>query len=239
MKNIKTYEDFCNENLTNEEINIRKALAGAALGAGLAFGSPAKGQTVTTPTTQTQQQDVKKDQVKLTKDSLNRINGYLGNFEWSKKDSVSKAKDKLYSDTKIFIANTWRSSVAVTETGLDDKENGIIIIKCASKKSTSWGTYFYHYKVTFRMKDNKFKIDIGNVYCDDVYMDGKFYQTLQPFDYEETDYGAWGKGDNYPETAPRIGKKQIIKMMSSLKNELESITKEYSSYIKTNVNTEW
>ena len=53
---IKTYEDFCNENLTNEEINIKKALAGAALGAGLAFGSPAKSQTVTpTPTTQTQQ----------------------------------------------------------------------------------------------------------------------------------------------------------------------------------------
>ena len=35
MKNIKSYEDFC-----NEEINWKKAAAGVALGAGLALGSP-------------------------------------------------------------------------------------------------------------------------------------------------------------------------------------------------------
>jgi len=35
MKNIKKYEDF-----VNEEINLKKALAGAALGAGLAFSNP-------------------------------------------------------------------------------------------------------------------------------------------------------------------------------------------------------
>jgi len=40
MRNVKTYEDFC-----NEEINWKKGIAGAAIGAGLAFGSPAKGQS--------------------------------------------------------------------------------------------------------------------------------------------------------------------------------------------------
>ena len=38
MKVIKTYEDF-----VNEEINLRKAAAGVALGAGLAFGIAAGG----------------------------------------------------------------------------------------------------------------------------------------------------------------------------------------------------
>jgi len=35
MKNLKTYNDFC-----NEEINLRKAAAGAALGLGLAISNP-------------------------------------------------------------------------------------------------------------------------------------------------------------------------------------------------------
>jgi hypothetical protein len=36
MRNIKTYKDFC-----NEEINFKKALVGATLGAGLALSNPA------------------------------------------------------------------------------------------------------------------------------------------------------------------------------------------------------
>jgi hypothetical protein len=43
VKNIKTYEDFY-----NEEINLKKGLAGAALGAGLAFSNPSSGQITTT-----------------------------------------------------------------------------------------------------------------------------------------------------------------------------------------------
>lgn len=39
MKRIKNYEDF-----TNEEINLKKALAGAALGAGLAISNPVSSQ---------------------------------------------------------------------------------------------------------------------------------------------------------------------------------------------------
>lgn len=42
---IKKYEEF-----TNEELNIKKAITGAALGAGLAFGTPAKAQTTNTIT---------------------------------------------------------------------------------------------------------------------------------------------------------------------------------------------
>ena len=42
MKTIKTYEDF-----VNEEINLRKAATGLALGASLAFNTPVIGQTGT------------------------------------------------------------------------------------------------------------------------------------------------------------------------------------------------
>jgi hypothetical protein len=38
MKNIKTYEDFVNENLINEEINFKKLAIGAAIGASLLSG---------------------------------------------------------------------------------------------------------------------------------------------------------------------------------------------------------
>lgn len=58
MKYIVKYEDFTNSQSTNEEINIKKALATAALGAGLAFGSPqdAKAQTKA-PIEQTSKKD--------------------------------------------------------------------------------------------------------------------------------------------------------------------------------------
>lgn len=49
MKTIKTYESFCDD--VNEEINLRKAAAGIALGAGLAFGNPVIGQTTDNQTT--------------------------------------------------------------------------------------------------------------------------------------------------------------------------------------------
>ena len=54
MKVIKTYEDF-----VNEEINLRKAAAGVALGAGLAFGSPANSQTNQIQTQQSYKQENK------------------------------------------------------------------------------------------------------------------------------------------------------------------------------------
>ena len=54
MKVIKTYEDF-----VNEEINLRKAAAGVALGAGLAFGSPANSQTTQPQTQQSFKQENK------------------------------------------------------------------------------------------------------------------------------------------------------------------------------------
>jgi hypothetical protein len=43
MKNIKTYEDF-----VNEEISLKKALATGALATGMAFSNPAKSQITTT-----------------------------------------------------------------------------------------------------------------------------------------------------------------------------------------------
>ena len=45
MKNIKSYEDFC-----NEEVNWKKVIGGAALGSALAFGSPSTSYSQINPT---------------------------------------------------------------------------------------------------------------------------------------------------------------------------------------------
>ena len=59
MKKIKNYQDF-----TNEEINLKKTLAGAALGASLAIGNPSFATT-----------DIKKNQTDKTVevDSVQKI----------------------------------------------------------------------------------------------------------------------------------------------------------------------
>ena len=53
MKNIKTYEDF-----VNEEINLKKALATGALAAGMAFSNPATSQTT----------NIKSDNIEMSKE---------------------------------------------------------------------------------------------------------------------------------------------------------------------------
>lgn len=73
MRKIKNYEDF-----TNEELNLKKALAGAALGAGLAISNPSISQTnldkVETETTQTTK--ALKSVTVLDSNQVNKIENY-------------------------------------------------------------------------------------------------------------------------------------------------------------------
>lgn len=66
MKKIKNYQDF-----TNEEINLKKALAGAALGAGLAISNPVSSQITTTSVPKA----VTKPVTKMDYDSTSHIIG--------------------------------------------------------------------------------------------------------------------------------------------------------------------
>ena len=157
------------------------------------------------------------------------------NFKWEKVDSIQKTKSKIYSDTKMFIAETWKSSKEVIQN--DDKDGGIILIKAISiKKVAHMGgdyVYVYNYNVTFKMKDNKYKIIIDNVSCESAYgsPSNVAHSKIEPFDE-----------DNCPElkTTPNefaLPKKKAITMMTSLKNELQTIIDNYDKYIKTSSNS--
>ena len=74
------------------------------------------------------------------------------NFKWEKVDSVAKNKAQIYSDTKMFIAEYWKSAQTVIQN--DDKEGGMILVKGTTDYSFSpmWlvtSKYNYSYSVKF------------------------------------------------------------------------------------------
>lgn len=46
------------------------------------------------------------------------------NFKWDKIDSIAKNKNELYSLTKMYIGETWKSAQNVIQN--DDKEGGMV-----------------------------------------------------------------------------------------------------------------
>ena len=148
-------------------------------------------------------------------------------FIWEKTDSVAKSKEEIYSDTKMFIAVKWKSSKDVIQN--DDKEGGIILLKGSTIKEEFFfgATYYYvyGYNVTFRMKDNKFRIVIDNLHCASAYNSGGGKpHKIDPF-----------VGNDCPTTidfnTPGIPKKQAISMMASLLNDFQPIVDDYVKYI--------
>jgi len=69
-------------------------------------------------------------------------------FRIERVDSVSKTKSQIYSDTKMFIAETWKSANDVIQN--DDKENGMILIKGVTIQSKYYQMndhkWFYSYR---------------------------------------------------------------------------------------------
>ncbi len=158
------------------------------------------------------------------------------NFVWEKTDSVSLSKSKIYSLTKLYIAETWKSAQDVIQN--DDKEEGVILLKGISVEIVPFMggeyEYVYRYTVMFRMKERKCRIDLYDVYCESARMSsGADITLIQPFD-----------GDNCPKTgtmsAPGLPKKKAIEMMKEFKSSLNHIVKDYSDYLKrTGDNSDW
>lgn len=152
------------------------------------------------------------------------------NFIWEKTDSVNKPASQIYSDTKMFIATTWKSAKDVIQN--DDKENGMLLIKGVFIKNFNFMmaeyVYVYNYSITFKIKENRFKIILDNVSCERAYVtgSGKSVTKIEPFE-----------GDNCPETgtmsAYGLPKKKAIVMMSEVKQHLQSIVDKYVNEIKT------
>lgn len=152
------------------------------------------------------------------------------NFYWEVIDSTAKSKDQIYSATKVFIAETWRSAQDVIQN--DDREGGTIIVKGLSVKEASVFTaqyrYVYRYTVTFQMKENKYRIFLKDVFCESADLTSStadpYVEKIHPFD-----------GDNCPPTgtfaAPGITKKKAIRMMAEFKLELQSIVDSYIEHM--------
>ncbi len=152
------------------------------------------------------------------------------NFKWEKSDSISKTKIEIYSITKLFISEYWKSSQDVIQN--DDKEAGIILVKGISNKFTftSMGAtyaYKYSYNVTFRMKDSKYKFTIENVKCYSTV--GSSFDNKLIIEPHEL--------DNCPYKEKKFGEK-CNQIMTSLKSELQSISDNYENAIKSAKKTE-
>lgn len=156
------------------------------------------------------------------------------NYKWDKVDSVAKTKAQIYSDTKMFIAEYWKSAQNVIQN--DDKEGGMILIKGASIQSKSFQmndhTWTFTYTVKFLMKDNKYRIVIEDVYC----------QSARCAQYE---WPHMPVAETYPSEkglrTTGVNEEKYLEIMKSLKQDLQGIVDNYEKYIKkaSSTNGEW
>lgn len=83
-------------------------------------------------------------------------------------DTLEKSKTEIYNATKLFIVDAYRQANSVIQ--LDDKDNGIIILKAKTQqifgKGLSHYELWYDYTIKFQFKDNKVKFTIENVIPD-------------------------------------------------------------------------
>lgn len=90
------------------------------------------------------------------------------NFQWQIKDSVNMSMDEIYSFTKQFIGQTWKSAKDVIQN--DDKDNGSILVKGLTSPIVfahmgATYSYTYSYELIFKMKNNRYMLELNNVKC--------------------------------------------------------------------------
>ena len=151
------------------------------------------------------------------------------NFKWDVVDSVALNKEQLYTNSKVFIAKTWKSAKDVIQS--DDREGGVIVVKGLISKDISailyTYTYNYGYMITFRMKDKKFKVTIEDVQCESTSLSNKNCapKCIEPFE-----------GDNCPSTGSFTcagpSKSKATKMMESIKQDLDGIIDSYYNFLQ-------
>ncbi len=152
------------------------------------------------------------------------------NFKWEKIDSVPKTKDQIYSDTKMFIAENWKSAQNVIQN--DDKDAGIILVKGNTSIDITFmlnaHNYTYSHTAKFYMKDNKYRVIIEDVKCVSATCNGTIkWPLMEP---GVIDYGTTG-----------VPNKKAEEVMTILKNELQGIVDRYEAYLKSKSinNSDW
>lgn len=155
------------------------------------------------------------------------------NFKWDViTDSLEDNKSQLYSKTKLFIGETWKSAQNVIQN--DDKEAGIILIKGVSIQNLYYQMndhrWTFNYTIKFLMKDNKCRIVIEDVYC----------SAARVAQYE---WPHMPVSETYPESKglkiTGVNEKRYLTIMTSLMQELQSIVDTYSTAVKKPNDSDW
>lgn len=144
---------------------------------------------------------------------------------------VNLSKNELFSKTKMFISDKWSNPKRSILN--EDKDTGIIQVKTEKEISTNVGmglkcVYNYEYLTKFRVKDNKYKIEIYDIRCISAKQTGlgsEYSIPLIPY----------FEGDNAPDKLKSAGKgiskKKAIQMMEELRNEFSEIFTQHNQYL--------
>lgn len=157
----------------------------------------------------------------------------------SETKDVEATKSELFSFTKMFVADKWQNANNALVNA--DEDAGVIQVASETQKAVKQGMgmgciYDYSYTVRFRIKDNKYRVEIYDVRCTDAKQTGMGSSYDVPLiEYFEGDEPAaktqsMGKGAT---------KKQAAAMMDELRKEFSEIISTYAKYIETNSNDDF
>jgi len=140
-------------------------------------------------------------------------------------EPLDNTKDELYSKTKLFIAEMWKSAQDVIQS--DDAESGVVLVKGITVQNLFFQMndhrWTYAYTIKFMMKDKKCRIIIDNVYCDAARC-GIHEWPHMPV------------SDKYPEEkglkTTGVNEVRYLELMAKLKTDLQTIVNSYSDYVR-------
>jgi hypothetical protein len=148
------------------------------------------------------------------------------NFKWDKIDSIQKNQNELYSITKMFIGETWKSAQSVIQN--DDKEGGSILVKGLSVQSLYFQMndhrWTFSYTVKFLFKEKKYRVIIEDVYCQSAVCAQYEWPHLPVADDYPIEKGLKLTG---------LNEERYLEVMTTLKKELQNIIDGYEDYLKS------
>jgi len=158
------------------------------------------------------------------------------NFKWDViSDSLEDNQSQLYSKTKLFIGETWKSAQNVIQN--DDKEGGVILVKGLSIQSLYYQMndhrWTFNYTIKFLMKDNKCRIVIEDVYCSAARVAQYEWPHMPVAETYPTSKGLKITG---------VNEERYLTIMTSLKQELQSIVDSYMTAVNKPLvkdNSDW
>ena len=149
---------------------------------------------------------------------------------------INMSKDALFSKTKMFISDSWTNTKHSIQN--EDKDLGVIQVKTEKEIAVKAGmglscVYIYEYMTKFRVKDNKFRVEIYDVKCTSAEQMGlgKSYKIplIQYFEGEKPlgKTKSAGKG---------VSTTKAFEMMEELRNEFKTIVELYLKQMKVEDN---